>query len=101
MAPGPAGTLLPALVRRLARGKLVTVAAIRGRHVEVERLQQAAAGVADLMLVAVLDEKERAGFELVAAAVHSRLAAAGLHAEPLIGSAVAIVRVALGIPGRQ
>src|SRR5205823_4116703 len=92
---------LVALVGRLARGQLVAVAPVRGRHVDVEGLQPSAAGIADLVLVAALDEEQRAGLELVPALVHARFAAAGLDVEPLVGAAMAVVRIAFRIAGRK
>src|ERR1041385_8875276 len=68
----------------------LAVPAIGRRHVEIQRAQQPAAGVADLVPLAALDEEQPAGREAPAAAADLRQPASLEHEEPLVGAAVAV-----------
>src|SRR4029078_3415550 len=84
---------------RLGRRQFITTFRICGRRVKVQRAQQCTAGILDLMLLAMLDQHERAGTDLVPLAVDERSAAAGNDVEPLIGAAMPVLRAALRISG--
>src|SRR3954465_6879037 len=84
---------------RLGRRQFITTFRICGRRVKVQRAQQCTAGILDLMLLAMLDQHERAGTDLVPLAVYERSAAAGNDVEPLIGAAMPVLRAALRISG--
>src|SRR5207237_2672803 len=85
----------------LAARQLVAVARIRRRDVEVERAQHPASGIADLVLVAALDEQQRPGAQSIALLVDRGHAATRLDEEPLVGAAMAVARVALALAGRD
>src|SRR3569832_1933886 len=84
-----------------AGGSSSPSALLVGGSVVVERAQQFAARVFDLVPVAVLNEQQTAGSEGIAFAIHAGRAAACHHEQPLVGATVPVVRVALGIAGRD
>ena len=53
------------------------------------------------MSLALGDEDQRAGDELVAAALYKSVTAPGDNVEPLMGAAMAIARIALSFSGRD
>src|SRR5262245_8314266 len=79
-----------------ARGQLAVVA-IGRRHVEIQCAQHDAAGVADFMLLAALDQQQPSRAELAALLSNGRRTAALEHEEPLVRAAMAIARPAFGI----
>src|SRR5439155_26309809 len=81
--------------------QLVATARVGGRHVDVERAQQSAPRVLDLVAIAVLDEQQRARPQRHAPALHQRGAGARHDVEPLVGAAVTVGRPALGLARRQ
>jgi hypothetical protein len=71
----------------------VTVTAIRRRNVQVHRPRRRASGIPNLVTVAALDEHQRAGTERVTPSVDRRDAATGNGEQPLVGGAIAVLRV--------
>ena len=67
------GSLFASTRLFLAARARIAVLAIRGRHVEVERAQQAAPGVGNLVFFFALDEQQAAGAQLVPRAVRRSL----------------------------
>jgi hypothetical protein len=60
----------------LAGRKLVAFGRVGGRHVKIERLERATAGVPDLVGISALDQDERSGFERIDVAIDDRLSLA-------------------------
>src|SRR5207237_3187463 len=83
-----------------ARQRL-TAFAVRRRQVEVERPQQAAADVPDLVAVAPLDDHQAAPLQAVVLAVYQRIGGPGKHEQPLVGPTMAIGRIAFGVAWRD
>jgi hypothetical protein len=74
---------------------------VRGRDVDVQRLQRPLAGVSDFVTVATLDQDERSPTQRDPLAVHNRFSRSADDEQPLVGAAMTVVRPALGRAGLE
>src|SRR5690349_393089 len=89
------------LAGRLGRRQLIASSRVSRRAVEIQCLQRLPAGVLDLMLVAMLDEQQRAGAQRMLSALHDGGATTAGHIEPLIRATMPVRRTAFTVPGRN
>src|SRR6185436_847686 len=85
----------------LPRRQFLAVGGVRGGNIDAYCLERRAAGVPDLVRLALLDEQQGSWNEWHALPIHGRAAAAGNHLQPLVRATMPVVIAPFTLARRQ